>query len=254
MEADCIALRDAAGREDGAAARARIGESLTDELFAEVALLHVLLEPEFADRAHTAAAGDNADRTDDIAAVHHVEMPRFARSAVVDAALEAFRVVDPRLLAHGGNVVAEVGGVVAEDDIERAIFVLELCNGGVFRVAGLVDFVQRHALKRADDDAHGHAVGKDGDRAVRVRLGDVCERLAHPLAHLGKAFTAGDVPVLRVVAEIRELFRVDALKLRPRGILPIAHVDLAQRADGAQRQTVRFIDGKRRDHRAETVA
>ena len=29
------------------------GESLTDELFAEVALLHVLLEPEFADRAHT---------------------------------------------------------------------------------------------------------------------------------------------------------------------------------------------------------
>ena len=80
VEADCIALRDAAGRENGAAARARLGESLTDELFAEVALLHVLFEPEFADRAHTAAAGDNADRTDDIAAVHHIEMPRFARS------------------------------------------------------------------------------------------------------------------------------------------------------------------------------
>lgn len=95
---------------------------------------------------------------------------------------------------------------------------------------------------------------KTGDRAVRVRLGDLCERLAHPLAHLGKAFTAGDVPVLRVVAEIRELFRVDALKLGPGGIFPVAHVDLAQRADGAQRQAVRFVDGKRRDHRAETVA
>ena len=186
--------------------------------------------------------------------MHHVEVSAFARGAVVDAALKALRVVDPRLLAHGGNVVAEVGGVIAEDDIERAIFVLELCNGGVFRVAGLVDFVQRHALKRADDDAHGHAVGKDGDRAVRVRLGDLCERLAHPLAYLDKAFAAVDVPVLRVVAEIRELFRVDALKLRPRGVLPIADVDLAQGTDSAQRQTVRFIDGKRRDHRAEAVA
>jgi len=97
-------------------------------------------------------------------------------------------------------------------------------------------------------------VGKDSDRAVRVRLGDLRERLAHPLAYLGKAFAAGDVPVLRIVAEIGELLRVDALKLRPGGILPVAHVDLAQRADGAQRQAVCFIDGKRRDHRAETVA
>ena len=71
---------------------------------------------------------------------------------------------------------------------------------------------------------------------------------------LGKALAAVDVPFLRIVAEIGELLGVDTLKLRPRGILPVAHVDLAQRADGAQRQTVRFIDGKRRDHRAETVA
>ena len=147
-----------------------------------------------------------------------------------------------------------MGGVVAEDDIERAIFVLELCNGGVFRVAGLVDFVQRHALKRADDDAHGHAVGKDGDRAVRVRLGDLCERLAHPLAHLGKALAAVNVPLLRIVAEIGELLGIGALKLGPGRILPIADVDLAQGTDSAQRQAVRFIDGKRRDHRAEAVA
>ena len=97
-------------------------------------------------------------------------------------------------------------------------------------------------------------MGKDGDRAVRVRLGDLRERLAHPLTHLGKALAAVDVPFLRIVAEIRELFRVDALKLRPRGILPIAHVDLAQGTDSAQRQAMRFIDGKRRDHRAEAVA
>ena len=121
-------------------------------------------------------------------------------------------------------------------------------------MAGLVDLVQRHALERADDDAHRHAVGKDSDRAIRVRLGDLGEDLAHAVADLGKALAAVNVPLLRIVAEIRELFRVDALKLRPRGILPIAHVDLAQRANGAQRQTVRFIDGKRRDHRAETVA
>ena len=233
---------------------AGIGQRLTDELLAEVAPLCMVFKPEFADRAHTVAAGRHADRADDLLAVHHVEMPRFARGTVVDAALEAFRVVDPGLLTHGRDLVAEVGGVIAEDNVEAAVFILELCNGGVFRVAGLVDLVQRHALKRADDDAHRHAVGKDGDRAVRVRLGDVRERLAHPLAHLGKAFASGDVPALRIVAEIGELLGVDALKLRPRGILPIADVDLAQRADGAQRQTVRFIDGKRRDHRAETVA
>ena len=186
--------------------------------------------------------------------MHHVEVSAFARGAVVDAALKALRVVDPRLLAHGGNVVAEVGGVIAEDDIERAIFVLELCNGGVFRVAGLVDFVQRHALKRADDDAHGHAVGKDGDGLVGMRLGDIGEDLAHAVADLGKALAAVNVPLLRIVAEIGELFGIGALKLGPGRILPIADVDLAQRADGAQRQTVRFIDGKRRDHRAETVA
>ena len=186
--------------------------------------------------------------------MHHVEVSAFARGAVVDAALKALRVVDPRLLADGGDVIAEVGRVVAEDDIKTPVFVFELGDGSIFRVAGPVDFVQCHALKRADDDAHRHAVGENGDGLVGMRLGDLRERLAHPLTHLGKAFTAGDVPVLRVVAEIRELFRVDALKLRPRGILPIAHVDLAQRADGAQRQAVRFIDGKRRDHRAETVA
>ena len=66
-----------------------------------------------------------------------------------------------------------------------------------------------------------------------MRLGDLRERLAHPLAYLDKAFAAGDVPVLRIVAEIGELRGVDALKLRPGGILPVAHVDLAQRADGA---------------------
>ena len=97
-------------------------------------------------------------------------------------------------------------------------------------------------------------MGKDGDRAVRVRLGDIGEDLAHAVADLGKALAAVDVPFLRIVAEIGELLGIGALKLRPRGILPIAHVDLAQGTDGAQRQTVRFIDGKRRDHRAETVA
>ena len=234
--------------------RARVRECLTDELFAEVALLRVLLEPEFADRAHAAAAGDNADRADDLLAVHDVEMPRFARSAVVNAALEALRIVDPRLLADGGDVVAEVGRVVAEDDVEIAVFVFELGDGGVFRVAGPVNLVQRHALKCADNDAHRHAVGENSDGLVGMRLGDLRERLAHPLTHLGKALAAVDVPFLRIVAEIGELFRVDALKLRPRGILPIADVDLAQGADGAQRQAVRFIDGKRRDHRAEAVA
>ena len=162
-------------------------------------------------------------------------MPRFARSAVVNAALEALRIVDPRLLADGGDVVAEVGGVVAEDDIERAIFVLELCNGGVFRVTGLVDFVQRHALKRADDDAHRHAVGENGDGLVGMRLGDLRERLAHPLTHLGKALAAVDVPFLRIVAEIGELLGIGALKLGPGRILPIADVDLAQGTDSAQR-------------------
>ena len=234
--------------------RARVRECLTDELFAEVALLRVLLEPEFADRAHAAAAGFDADRADDVAAVHHVEVSAFARGAVVDAALKALRVVDPRLLADGGDVIAEVGRVVAEDDVEIAVFVFELGDGGVFRVAGPVDFVQRHALKRADDDAHRHAVGKDGDRAIRVRLGDLRERLAHPLTHLGKALAAVDVPFLRIVAEIGELLGIGALKLGPGCVLPIADVDLAQGADGAQRQAVRFIDGKRRDHRAEAVA
>ena len=97
-------------------------------------------------------------------------------------------------------------------------------------------------------------MGKDGDRAVRVRLGDLCERLAHPLAHLGKALAAVDVPFLRIVAEIGELLGIGALKLGPGRILPIADVDLAQGTDSAQRQAVRFIDGKRRDHRAEAVA
>ena len=97
-------------------------------------------------------------------------------------------------------------------------------------------------------------MGKDGDRAVRVRLGDLGEDLAHAVADLGKALAAVDVPFLRIVAEIGELFRVDALKLGPGCVLPIADVDLAQGADGAQRQAVRFIDGKRRNHRAEAVA
>ena len=181
-------------------------------------------------------------------------MPRFARSTVVKAALEALRIVDPRLLADGGDVVAEVGRVVAEDDVEIAVFVFELGDGGVFRVAGLVDLVQRHALERADDDAHRHAVGEDSDSLTGVCFSDVSEGLAHAVADLGKALAAVDVPVLRIVAEIGELLRVDALKLRPGGVLPIADVDLAQGADGAQRQAVRFIDGKRRDHRAEAVA
>ena len=186
--------------------------------------------------------------------MHHVEVSAFARGAVVDAALKALRVVDPRLLADGGDVIAEVGRVVAEDDIKTPVFVFELGDGSIFRVAGPVDFVQRHALKCADNDAHRHAVGKDGDRAVRVRLGDLGEDLAHAVADLGKALAAVDVPFLRIVAEIGELFRVDALKLGPGCVLPIADVDLAQGADGAQRQAVRFIDGKRRNHRAEAVA
>ena len=78
-------------------------------------------------------------------------------------------------------------------------------------------------------------MGENGDGLVGMRLGDLRERLAHPLTHLGKALAAVDVPFLRIVAEIGELLGIGALKLGPGRILPIADVDLAQGADGAQR-------------------
>ena len=92
------------------------------------------------------------------------------------------------------------------------------------------------------------------EKTATVPFGCASAILAHAVADLGKALAAVDVPFLRIVAEIGELFRVDALKLGPGCVLPIADVDLAQGADGAQRQAVRFIDGKRRNHRAEAVA
>ena len=128
-----------------------------------------------------------------------------------------------------------MGRVVAEDDIKTPVFVFELGDGSIFRVAGPVDFVQRHALKCADNDAHRHAVGENGDGLVGMRLGDLRESLAHPLTHLGKALAAVDVPFLRIVAEIGELLGIGALKLGPGRILPIADVDLAQGTDSAQR-------------------
>ena len=58
--------------------RAGIGQRLADELFAETLFLRIIFKPEFADRAHAAAAGLDADRANDLLAVHDVEMPRFA--------------------------------------------------------------------------------------------------------------------------------------------------------------------------------
>ena len=158
VEADQIALSDAAGREDGAAMRARVRECLTDELFAEVALLRVLLEPEFADRAHAAAAGFDADRADDVAAVHHVEVSAFARGAVVDAALKAARVLQPRLPLERLQPVLQMARVVAVRHAERAVLVFEAAHRGILRVACAVDLVKRKSLQRADRQSDGHAV------------------------------------------------------------------------------------------------
>ena len=80
-----------------------------------------------------------------------------------------------------------------------------------------------------------------------------CLRLGTAVGHLPSVVPQR--PVGRLLVDLVAGSRARAQVLDQRAAERFAvHVDLAQRADGAQRQAVRFVDGKRRDHRAETVA
>ena len=144
--------------------------------------------------------------------------------------------------------------VVAVRHAERAVLVFEAAHRGILRMARTVDLVKRKSLQRADRQSDGHAVRKDGGRSVRVRLGDLAQRADHALAHVGQILAARNVPVRGVRIEALQLFTVRALQLRPRMILPHADADLTHARRGHERQSMCFVNGKRRRHRAAAVA
>ena len=77
---------------------------------------------------------------------------------IVDATLEAARVLQPRLPLERLQPVLQMARVVAVRHAERAVLVFKTAHCGVLRVARAVDLVKRKSLQRADRQADGHAV------------------------------------------------------------------------------------------------
>ena len=76
----------------------------------------------------------------------------------------------------------------------------------------------------------------------------------NPVAEVLKALAALDMPVVRVAAEVGELFRAALFNVAPGHVLPLAHAHLAQLRLYVQRYVVVFRYRRRRRHRARQVA
>ena len=140
----------------------------------------------------------------------------------------------------------QVAVVVAENDAEAAVFILEQRDGGVVAVRAGADLAERQPLQRAEDDAQRRAVGEQGDRLAVVRAGDLLQRGEIALKHLPGIFAALGLPEVDAAVEVIELLRPQAAHLLPCVPLPRAHVYLAEGRRGVQREVLRHIDGLRR--------
>ena len=137
---------------------AGVGKRLPDELLPKAKPLHIVLQPEFTNGRKAVLALVHAHRSDGLSRAADIKMSLCAGGHIVDTALEAARVLQPRLPLERLQPVLQMARVVAVRHAERAVLVFEAAHRGVLRVARAVDLVKRKSLQRADRQSDGHAV------------------------------------------------------------------------------------------------
>ena len=136
----------------------------------------------------------------------------------------------PGLLAEGGEALLgrQVAVVVPEHHPQVVPLGLDQGHGGVVAVGRLADLRQGQPLKRAQDDAHGRAVGENGHRLAVMLPGHPAQGRQIPVQHGLGSLTALHLPAVQLVVELHHLQGPAGLDLAPGQALPHAHVHLPE--------------------------